>query len=85
MLLSGIYEAYVEDFSKQQEEKEKEKRGKMAAHMTKKNIGGSNKIHAIQNQKENNLLKAAKFIDRILNLNVTDAIVQGKLTDISKS
>jgi len=49
----------------------------MASHLTKKNIGGSNKSHAKQ-KKEHNLLKATEFIDRILNLNVTDAIVQGK-------
>lgn len=77
-MLSKIYTAYANDFAIQLEEREKEKREKMAAHLTKKNISRSSKLHVTWNQKEHILLKTTSFIDRLINLNVTDAIAQGK-------
>lgn len=77
-MLSKIYTAYANDFAIQLEEREKEKREKMAAHLTKKNIGGNTKLHVTWNQKEHIMLKTTNFIDRLINLNVTDAIAQGK-------
>lgn len=78
-MLSGIYEAYAENFAKQQEEKEREQREKFSGHLSKKIVGGKSKQNQVQDQKEYKLLKAANFIDRIINLNVTDGIAQGNV------
>lgn len=72
-----IYDAYNEDFLKQQEEKEKEKRDKIAVHASKKSASKKKKNDVTEDQTEKNMLITAKFLERIINLNTMDAIAQG--------
>ncbi|KAL4121331.1 hypothetical protein QTP88_013865 [Uroleucon formosanum] len=71
-----IYDAYNEDFLKQQEEKEKEKRDKIAVHASKKSASKKKKNDVTEDQTEKNMLITAKFLERIINLNTMDAIAQ---------
>ncbi|XP_025200719.1 dynein intermediate chain 2, ciliary-like isoform X1 [Melanaphis sacchari] len=71
-----IYDAYNEDFLKQQEEKEKEKRDKIAVHASKKSGSKKKKNYVTEDQTEKNMLITAKFLERIINLNTMDAIAQ---------
>ncbi|XP_050420247.1 dynein axonemal intermediate chain 1-like [Adelges cooleyi] len=71
-----IYDTYNEDFARQQEEKEREKREKLAAHASKKSTGKQKKIEVAEDRTEKNMLMAAKFLERIINLNAMDAIAQ---------
>lgn len=66
------------------EEKEKEKREKLAAHATKKNLARKKKTDVGENHMEKNMLMAAKFLERIINLNTLDAIAQGINTNCTK-
>lgn len=72
-----IYDAYNEDYLKQQEEKEKEKRDKIAVHTNKKGTNKKKKTDINEDQIEKNMLMTAKFLERIINLNSLDAIAQG--------
>lgn len=72
-----IYDAYNEDYSKQQEEKEKEKRDKIAIHGNKKITFKNKKINVIEDQTEKSMLMTSKFLERIINLNTMDVIAQG--------
>lgn len=62
---------------KQQEEKEKEKRDKIAVHPSKKSASKKKKNDITEDQTEKNMLITAKFLERIINLNTMDAIAQG--------
>lgn len=64
---------------KQQEEKEKEKRDKIAVHGNKKSTCKNKKTDVTEDQTEKNMLMTAKFLERIINLNTMDAIAQGIL------
>lgn len=72
-----IYDAYNDDYLKQQEEKEKEKRDKIALHGNKKSICKKKKTNVNEDLTDRNMLMAAKFLERIINLNAMDAIAQG--------
>lgn len=72
-----IYDAYNEDFLKQQEEKEKEKRDKIAVHANKKITIKKKNNDVTEDQTEKMMLMTAKFLERIINLNTMDAIAQG--------
>lgn len=80
-MLSEIYDAYIKDYNTQQEEKEREKKEKMAAHKAhmKKASKSGQKNDSVQNQVQENLLKAASFLSKIVNINVKDGIAQGKI------
>lgn len=62
---------------KQQEEKEKEKRDKIAVHANKKSVIKKKKTDVYEDQTEKNMLMTAKFLERIINLNTMDSIAQG--------
>lgn len=78
-MLSEIYDAYEKDYNTQQEEKEREKKEKMAAHKghMKKSSKSGQKNDSVENQVQENLLKAASFLSKIVNINVKDGIAQG--------
>ncbi|VVC25456.1 WD40/YVTN repeat-like-containing domain,WD40 repeat,WD40-repeat-containing domain [Cinara cedri] len=71
-----IYDAYNEDYLKQQEEKEKEKKDKIVVHGSKKSTYKNKKYDVTEDQTEKSMLMAAKFLERIINLNAMDAIAQ---------
>lgn len=79
VLLSEIYDAYNKDYNMQKEEKEREKKQKLAAHKAhmKKGIKPSKKTESVQDLVQKNLLKAANFLSKIVNINVKDGIAQG--------
>lgn len=72
-----IYDAYNDDYLRQQEEKEKEKRDKIAVHANKKSVTKKKKNDVTEDQTEKNMLITAKLLERIINLNAMDAIAQG--------
>jgi len=59
------------------EEKEKEMREKLAAHMGKKKNKPRKKIRIEQDEIKYELLKVSKILEKIISLNATDAIAQG--------
>lgn len=76
---SDIYDAYEKDFTQKQNEKEKEMREKMAAHKTKKNYRRTDQNVNATNREERQLLKVCVMYEKIISLNETDAIAQGKI------
>lgn len=73
---SNIYDAYIKDFTIKQQEKEKELRGRLAAHKSKKSYKKSE--HNVSNREERTLLKVSVMYEKIINLNTTDGIAQGE-------
>lgn len=80
--LSNIYDAYQVDFAILKEKKDKEMREKLAAHMSKKNTKSRKKTHNEQDQSKFERLKVAKILEKVISLNDTDAIAQGKIRNI---
>lgn len=78
MSLSDIHDTYEVDYAIQKEEKEKEMREKLAAHMGKKKTKPRKKVHIEQDEMKYELLKVSKILEKIISLNATDAIAQGK-------
>lgn len=76
--LSDIYDTYEVDFAIQKEEKEKEMREKLAAHMGKRKTKTRKKMYIEHDEMKYELLKVAKILEKIISLNATDAIAQGK-------
>lgn len=76
--LSDIYDTYEVDYAIQKEEKEKEMREKLAAHMGKRKTKPRKKIYIEHDEMKYELLKVAKILEKIISLNATDAIAQGK-------
>lgn len=77
MSLSEIYNAYKVDFDRQQEEKDKEMKRKLSAHLGKKNKPKKSKL-IVQNQGERSLLNVSKMYEKIISFNCTGAIAQGE-------
>lgn len=76
---SNIYDAYDKDFTLKQQEKEKELKGKLAAHKGKKGYKKTDQSANASNRDERTLLKVSVMYEKIINLNTTDPIAQGKL------
>jgi len=85
VVLSDIYDAFKEDIEKQEKEKEKERRDKMAAlklrNMKKIDVKDIKEEYGMQNKNEQ---FCVKFLEKIINLNVNDAIAQGKKKHFSR-
>ncbi|XP_060855178.1 dynein intermediate chain 2, ciliary-like [Metopolophium dirhodum] len=74
--LSDIYDTYEVDFAIQKEEKDKEMREKLAAHMGKRKTKTRKKMYIEHDEMKYELLKVAKILEKIISLNATDAIAQ---------
>ncbi|XP_026821468.1 dynein intermediate chain 1, axonemal-like [Rhopalosiphum maidis] len=74
--LSDIYDTYEVDYAIQKEEKDKELREKLAAHMGKKKIKPRKKMRIENDEIKHELLKVSKIVEKIISLNDTDAIAQ---------
>jgi len=79
VVLSDIYDAFKEDIEKQEREREMAKRNKMAVlklrNKKKTNVMVTNEEHDIAKKKDQSCVK---FLEKIVNLNVNDAIAKGK-------
>lgn len=76
--LSDIYDTYEADYAIQKEEKEKEMREKLAAHMGKRKTKPRKRMYIEQDEMKYEFLKVAKILEKMVSLNATDAIAQGK-------
>lgn len=70
---SELFDLYIEDYEKQQKEKEKEKKTKMKLVSKNQRI----KHHGVQSR-EQIVMNTVRMFDKILSLNESDAIAQGK-------
>ncbi|XP_001950034.2 dynein intermediate chain 2, ciliary-like [Acyrthosiphon pisum] len=73
---SDIYGTYEVDYAIQKEEKEKEMREKLAAHMGKRKNKPRKKMYIEHDEMKYELLNAAKILEKNISLNATDAIAQ---------
>lgn len=69
-----LFDLYNEDYEKQQKEKEKEKKAKMKLVPKNETI----KHHHGVQSREQIVMNTVRMFDKILSLNESDAIAQGK-------